>query len=90
MKFHDTGFITKYKDSIHLQIFNAGQSVLNLTIYKDKVCQSTFQCISSKEFNALYFHRSYEEDFLYNLFLENKVYFKDKKNKILIKVKQYE
>ena len=87
MKFYDKGFITKYKDNIHLQIFNAGQVVLNLKIYKDKICQSTFKCIGPKEFNAKYFHKSYKDDFLYNLFSQNKIYFKDKKNKILIKVK---
>jgi len=90
MKFHDTGFVTKYKDNIQLQIFNAGHLVLNLIIYKDKVCKSTFKCQSSKEFNKLYFNRSYKDDFLYNLFRKNKIYFKDKKNKILIKAKKYE
>ena len=99
MKFYDKGFITKYDDNIHLQIFNAGQMVLNLKIYKDEVCQGTFECISSKEFNSKYFHTSYKDDFLYNLLSNvengdfknniprnNKIYFKDKKNKILIKV----
>ena len=87
MKFYDKGFITKYEDNIHLQIFNAGQMVLNLNIYKDEVCQGTLQCMSSKEFNTQYFHPSYNDDFLYNLFSQNKIYFKDKENKILIKVK---
>ena len=87
MKFYDKGFITKYDDNIHLQIFNAGQLVLNLKIYKDKVCKGTLQCMESKEFNKQYLNISYKDDFLYNLFSKNKIYFKDKKNKILIKVK---
>lgn len=87
MKFYDKGFITKYEDNIHLQIFNAGQMVLNLKIYKDEVCQGTLQCMSSKEFNSLYFHTSYKDNFLYNLFSQNKIYFKDRENNILIKVK---
>ncbi|MEA3553371.1 MAG: hypothetical protein U9R39_03080, partial [Campylobacterota bacterium] len=91
MKFYDKGFITKYEDNVHLQIFNAGQMVLNIKIYKDEVCQGTLQCISAKEFNNQYFHPSYKDDFLYNLFSKvenkdleenvsrkNKIYFKDR------------
>ena len=87
MKFYDKGFISKYKNYIHLQIFNVGQLVLNLKIYKKEVCKGTLQCMSSKEFNKKYFNKSYKDDFLYNLFSQNKIYHKDKKNNILIKVK---
>jgi hypothetical protein len=87
IKFYDKGFITKYEDKIHLQIFNVGRLVLDLKIYKDEVCQGTLQCINSKEFNSQYFHKSYKDDFLYNLFSQNKIYFKDRQNGILIKVK---
>ena len=87
MKFYDKGFITKYKDHIHLQIFEIGHIALDLKIYKNEVCQGTLQCISLKEFNSKYLHSSYEDNFLYNLFSKNKIYHKDKKNNILIKVK---
>ncbi len=87
MKFYDKGFITKYGKYIHLQIFNVGQVVLDLEIYKDEVCQGTLQCVSSKEFNRKYLHSEYSENFLYNLFSKKKIYHKDRKNKILIKVK---
>jgi len=87
LKFYDKGFITTYDDHIHLQIYNAGQVGLNLLIYKDRVCKSTFACQDSKEFNNQYLSSSYRDDFLYTLFSKQKIYFKDKKNKILIKVK---
>jgi len=87
LKFYDKGFITKYDDMIHLQVFEIGQIALDLKIYKDEVCQSTFECISSKEFNQKYLNSSYSDDFLYKLFLENNITFKDKENGILIKVK---
>jgi len=87
MKFYDQGFITKYDDHIVLQIFNVGQIILNLKVYKDEVCKGTLQCMSSKEFNKIYFSKSYNDDFLYNLLSKNKIYYKDKKNNILIKVK---
>lgn len=87
MKFYDKGFITKYDNHIHLQIFQVGNLVLDLKIYEDTICQSTLKCISSKEFNKKYLHNSYKDDFLYNLFSKEKIYFKDKINNILIKVK---
>ncbi len=88
MKFYDKGFISKYEDFIHLEIFQVGNVVLDLKIYKDKICQSTLECISSKEFNRKYLHNSYKDDFLYNLFSQKKINFKDKINNILIKVKE--
>ena len=86
MKFYDKGFVTKYDDHIDLQIFNAGTLVLKLLIYKDEICQNSFKCIDSKQFNKEYLSTKYNNDFLYNLFLEEKVYFRDNKNHILIKV----
>jgi hypothetical protein len=87
MKFYDKGFINYYKDHIHLQIFEVGNIVLDLTIYKNRVCTSTLECLRGKDFNRQYLHSSYKEDFLYNLFLQKEIYHKDKKNGILIKVK---
>jgi len=87
MRFYDKGFISKYNDHIHLQIFQVGMIVLDLKIYKDEICQSTLKCISSKEFNKKYLHNSYKDDFLYNLFSQKKIYFKDKINNIIIRVK---
>ena len=87
MKFYDKGFINRYEEYIHLQIYTVGHLALNLKIYKDEVCQSTLECVSSKEFNAKYLHSSYKDDFIYKLFLQSKVYHKDRENGILIKVK---
>ena len=87
MKFYDLGFIRKYDNYIELNILNAGNSILRLNIYKNKICKSTLQCISSKEFNQKYLSTEYNEQFLYNLFNQNKIDFKDKKNRVHIKVK---
>jgi len=87
MKFYDKGFIYYYDDFIHLQLLNIGTIVLNLEIYKDKICKSTFECLNSSEFNQKYLNKAYKNDFLYTLFQNKNIYFKDKINKILIKVK---
>jgi len=87
MKFYDQGFLNYHNDYIELAIFNAGNIVLHLDIYKDQICQGTMQCLSSKEFNQKYLSESYKDTFLYDLFNQKKIYFKDKPNHILIKVK---
>ena len=87
-KFYDKGFVNIYDDHINLQVFEVGQLALNLYVYKDKICQSTFECISGEEFNKKYLHISYKKDFLYNLLSENKIYHKDRKNNIFIKIKE--
>ena len=88
MKFYDRGFVKIYDKYINLQIYNSGQIALNLDIYKNKICKGFFQCQSSKEFNKNYLNSNYSDDFLFNLFSKNKVYFKDKVNSIFIKVKK--
>ena len=88
MKFYDKGFITHYDEYIHLQVLNLGKVVLDLEIYNNKICEGTFQCINSSEFNLKYLNKDYKENFMYNLFKKDTVYFKDKKNNILIKIKK--
>lgn len=85
MKYHDKGFVEYFEDHIHLQLLNLGTVVLELTIYENKICQGQFQCIDADEFNEKYFHSSYKSDFLYNLFQNKSVSFKDKTHKIIIK-----
>jgi len=87
LKFYDKGFINTYDDHIHLQIFEVGQVVLDLLIYKDKICENSFKCMDAESFNAKYLDSSYKEDFLYNLFSQKNIYYKDKEHGILIKVK---
>ena len=88
LKFYDKGFITKYDDYIQLQVFEIGHIVLDLKVYKNEVCQGILKCISTKEFNEKYLSSSYDDDFLYKLLDKKKIYFKDKVNHILIKIKK--
>ena len=86
MKFYDKGFVNIYDDYVHLQVFNIGKIVLDLKIYEDKICRAIFECMDNKEFNNTYLSSSYDNNFMYKLFKKDKVYFKDKENKILIKI----
>ena len=87
MKYYDKGFIYYYDDYIKLQLLNLGKVILALKIYPNKICKSTFECVSSQDFNKDYLHETYKDDFLYKLFKSKKVNYKDRINNILIKVK---
>lgn len=88
MKFHDKGFIYKYKDFTQVQIFNAGTAILDLKIYEDKICKSTFKCQSLESFNSENLSSSYPNNFLKNLFEKNEkeIIHRDNENGILIKI----
>ncbi|QKF60221.1 hypothetical protein ACN2EN_11385 [Aliarcobacter lanthieri] len=88
MKFYDKGFIYKYKDYTQVQIFSAGTAILDMKIYKDKICKSTFKCQDLDSFNKENLGRNYEANFLKSLF-ENpnkEVVHRDNENGILIKI----
>lgn len=90
MKFYDKGFINRYANYVEVQIYSAGQTVLDLKIYEDRVCKSTFKCITSLKFNEENLDKSYENDFLLKLFTRNEknYVFRDSKNRVLIKIKK--
>lgn len=88
MKFYDKGFIYKYKDFTQVQIFNAGNVVLDLKIYEDKICSSIFKCQDLEVFNKDNLSASYKKDFIKELFDKNdkETIHRDNLNKILIKI----
>ena len=90
MKFYDKGFISKFDNYTQVQIYSAGKTILDMKIYKDRVCTSTFECEGIKEFNKKYLSSSYEDDFLETVFNNNKkeTVFRDKEHNILIKIKK--
>lgn len=90
MKFYDKGFIIKYKNYTQVQIFSAGTNILDMKIYNNKICSSTFKCQNLDTFNAQYLNSDYKNTFIKDLFDKNnkKIIHKDKKNNILIKIKK--
>jgi len=90
MKFYDKGFITKFKDYTKVQVFSAGTSVLSLKIYDNQICKDTFSCQSLKSFNKEFLDKSYDDGFIKELFdkEDKEIIHRDKKNKILIKIKK--
>lgn len=90
MKFYDKGFIFKYANYTQVQIFSAGTVVLDMKIYEDRVCKSTFECQDLKAFNKQNLDSSYNDSFIKDLFDKNEkdTIFRDKSNRILIKIKR--
>ncbi len=88
MKFYDKGFIYKYKEFTQVQIFSAGTAVLDMKIYDDKICRSTFECKDLKTFNKENLSSTYPDNFLKELFEKNQkeIIHSDKPNNILIKI----
>lgn len=89
-KFYDKGFIYEYDDYTQVQVFSAGTVILDMKIYEDQVCRSTFECQDLDVFNADFLHKSYEKSFLRDLFTkkEKNIVHRDKQNSILIKIKR--
>lgn len=90
MKFYDKGFISKFDSFTQVQIYSAGKTVLDLKIYEDKICQSTFECESLDSFNRKYLDKSYASSFLKDLFdnLNKEIVHRDKSKNILIKIRK--
>ena len=90
MKFYDKGFIYKFKEYTQVQIFSAGTAVLDMKIYDDKVCRTTFKCQDLATFNKENLSSTYPDNFLKELFERNgkEITHRDKDNEILIKIKR--
>ncbi len=90
LKFYDKGFITKFDNYTKVEILSAGTSVLSLQIYEDRICQDTFECQSLESFNREFLDKDYDKQFLRELFEQEdkEIIHRDKKNKILIKIKK--
>ncbi|MEZ4694186.1 MAG: hypothetical protein R2837_09405 [Aliarcobacter sp.] len=88
MKFYDKGFIYKYKEFTQVQIFSAGTAILDMKIYNDRICRTTFKCQDLKIFNKENLSSSYPDNFLKELFEkeQKEVIHRDKQNDILIKI----
>jgi hypothetical protein len=117
MAFNDTGFLNKSKDFTELQLFSAGNLVLDLKV-GEYICLNS-HCFNKEEFNKKFLSKDYNPQTLENILnaraifnkmgykkdndgfsqiivkknlhikyfvRKDKIYFKDYKNHILIKL----
>ncbi len=68
MKYADMGFITSSVNGVNVEIYAAGQPLMNLEINGLNVCMSTFKCMDKKSFNEKVLSSVYPDDILENIF----------------------
>jgi len=76
-KYADMGFISNSPSKINVEIYGAGQALMNLEINAMNVCMSTFQCMEKKDFNKKVLHASYPETLLENIFRAKPIFNKE-------------
>jgi len=68
IKYADMGFIYKSPSRVKIDIYVAGQSLVQLDINAQNICMSLFKCMEKKDFNAQFLNAAYPETLLENIF----------------------
>ncbi|MBU1668805.1 hypothetical protein KKC13_10330 [bacterium] len=68
MKYADMGFIYNSASNVKIDIYAAGQSMVQLDINAQNICMSLFKCMEKKDFNEQFLHAAYPETLLENIF----------------------
>ena len=68
MKYADMGFISNSSSKVKVDIYAAGQPLMNFEINALNVCMSTFECMDKKSFNEKVLSSIYPDDILENIF----------------------
>jgi len=122
MKYADMGFISNSPSLVKVDIYGAGQPIMNFEINAMNICMSTFKCMDKASFNEKVLSKYYDDTVLEDIFrakpifkgqnleksangftqkikkenkydisysvVSSKRIFRDKINKILIKVRE--
>ena len=78
MKYADMGFITSSDSKVKVEIYAAGQPLMDFEINGMNVCMSTFKCMDKESFNKKVLNEAYPEDILENIFRAKPIF--NKKN----------
>jgi len=78
MKYADMGFITSSASKVKVEIYAAGQPLMNFEINGMNVCMSTFKCMDKESFNKKVLSEVYPDDLLENIFRAKPIF--NKKN----------
>ena len=68
MKYADMGFISNSPSLVKVDIYAAGQPLMNFEINGMNVCMSTFECMDKKSFNEKILSSRYPDTLLENIF----------------------
>ena len=68
MKYADMGFITSSVNTLEVEIYAAGQPLMDFEINGLNVCMSAFKCMDKKSFNEKVLSATYPDELLENIF----------------------
>jgi len=78
LKFADMGFIYNSPFGVKVEVYAAGQPLVDLNINSKNICLSLFKCMDKKQFNEEVLSAEYPATLLENIFNSKPIF--DKKN----------
>lgn len=72
-KYYDTGFIQSNDFHTIVNLYNSGQTILNIDIMENRVCFNQ-QCMSGQEFNKMVLNENYPDNLVLHLFKGEKIF----------------
>jgi len=73
-KYADLGFIYENADDIKIELYNSGEPMMALTIGKENICMSLFECLDKKSFNQKVLNQAYPGDILRHIFRGEEIF----------------
>ena len=68
IRYADMGFITASSTAVKVEIYGAGQPLMQLEIGGLNICMSKFKCMDKINFNERVLNGAYDKDLLENIF----------------------
>ncbi len=68
IKYADMGFVTASPSDVKVEIYGAGQPLMNLEIGGLNICMSKFECMDKMTFNEKILNGAYDKNLLENIF----------------------
>ena len=78
IKFADMGFIYSSSSGVKVEVYAAGQPLVDLNINSENICLSLLKCMDKKQFNEEVLVADYPKTLLENIFKSEPIF--DKKN----------
>ncbi|CAA6804539.1 MAG: Unknown protein [uncultured Sulfurovum sp.] len=78
VKFADMGFIYDTPSKVKVEVYTAGQPLVDLEINSQNICLSLMKCMDKKDFNKEVLSESYSDTLLENIFRGKPIF--EKKN----------
>jgi hypothetical protein len=74
MKYADLGFVSSSINTLEVEIYAAGQPLMDFEINGLNVCMSTFECMDKKSFNEKILSATYPDEILENIFRSKPIF----------------